>query len=205
MTAESQIKSDLAAAYDRMAHLRDMDRFEEWKRTERRRFAAQMMKEGKTNLLEIGSGTGRDGVWFQENGLEVTAIDLSPKMIEVCRRKGLKAKVMDFSAPDLPEDHFDAIYSLNAMLHVGSEDFESTLSTLKGLLKANGLMYLGQYGGSNFEGILEKDNYRPKRFFNFPDEARLKAFIEPVLTIERFTTIPLPGKDYVFYGATLRK
>lgn len=200
----SRINADLAAAYDRMAHLRDVDRYEAWKRTERRAFAVALQKEGKQRLLEIGAGTGRDALWFQENGMVVTCVDLSPRMVEVCRRKGLDARVMDFLQPEFEDAPFDAIFSLNALVHVGSAEYRPALETLKTLVHPGGLLYLGQYGGSNFEGVLEKDNYRPRRFFYFPDLPTLKSHIDGLYAIEREETVEIPGRDYVFYSLILR-
>ncbi len=199
------IKANLVQAYNRMAHLRDMDRVDEWKGRVRREFAALMMKEGRTRLLDLGSGTGRDAVWFQETGLEVTCIDIAPKMVEVCRRKGLKAEVMDIAEMRLEPQSYDAAYALNALVHFPYDLLSGTLEAIRAVLKPAGLVYLGQYGGSDFEGVLERDNYRPRRFFSFPAETRLKSGIEPVFTLESFETIELPGRDFVFYSAVLRK
>lgn len=205
LPSRSAINEDLAAAYDRMAALRDIDRYEAWKRDERRNFVAMLMKEGKARVLEIGAGTGRDAVWLQENGMIVTCIDLSPRMVEVCRRKDLDARVMDFLQPDLETESFDAVFALNSLVHVGSRELPQALATLAGLMKPGGLFYLGQYGGSDFEGILEKDNYRPKRFFYFPSLPRLKDHVSGIFQSEYEETIQIPGRDFVFYSMILRK
>jgi ubiquinone/menaquinone biosynthesis C-methylase UbiE len=199
------VNADLIQAYDRMAQLRDFDRYEEWKRNERRDFASRLMREGGLKLLDIGCGTGRDGQWFAENDFTVTCIDLSPKMIQSARRKGLDARVMDFMEPDFPPESFDALFALNALVHISHSELPATLDTLKTLLRPGGLFFLGQYGGSDFEGVLEKDNYRPKRFFSFPSEESLKPILEAAFTIESFREIPLEGRDYQFYSVVLRK
>jgi SAM-dependent methyltransferase len=72
--------------------------------------------------LEIGAGTGNDGLYFQNNGLDVTCTDLSPDMVNLCREKGLKAYVMDFLSLDFPPGSFDAIYALNCLLHVPTRE-----------------------------------------------------------------------------------
>lgn len=41
----------------------------------------------KTNLLEIGSGTGNLAMYFEENGYEYCGLDLSKEMIEISKRK----------------------------------------------------------------------------------------------------------------------
>ncbi len=195
---------DLIQAYDRMAQLRDFDRYEDWKRKERRDFATQLMREGKNRILDIGCGTGRDGQWFAENDFTVTCIDLSPKMVQAARLKGLDARVMDFLQTDFPPESFDGLFALNALVHVRGEELPGVLETLKTLLIPGGLCFFGQYGGSDFEGVLEKDNYRPKRFFSFPSKETLKPILEAVFSIESFREIPIEGRDYLFYSVVLR-
>lgn len=198
-------KIDLSKAYDRMAHLRDFDRYEEWKRRERREFASRLIGEGKLRLLEVGCGTGRDAQWFGENGLSVIGIDLSVEMVRLCRKKGIEARVMDLQNPDFEEGSFDAVFALNALVHVPGLELRSTLEQIRKVLAPEGLFYLGQYGGSDFEGVLEKDNYRPKRFFSFPSEARLREAMQGLFESVSWKTIPLEGRDYQFFSSVWRR
>ena len=109
----------LRAAYTReSAEQRENTQKEDWKIAERQRFVALLQQEGKKNLLEIGAGTGKDGLFFQQNGLRVICTDLSPDMIALCRAKGLEAYVMDFLHLDFAPASFDAVYALNCLLHV---------------------------------------------------------------------------------------
>jgi len=41
-------------------------------------------------VLDLGCGAGRASLYFQERGLEVTAVDASPGAVEVCRRRGVR-------------------------------------------------------------------------------------------------------------------
>ena len=43
------------------------------------------------------------------------------------------------------------------------------------VLRPNGLLYWGQYGGVHHAGPLERDHYEPKRFFSFLADAALKT------------------------------
>ena len=61
-----------------------------------------MQQANCTRLLEIGSGTGQDSVFFASHGLDVVATDMSAAMVARCRDKGLVARVMDFSQLDCP-------------------------------------------------------------------------------------------------------
>ena len=50
----------------------------------------QVMSLVKGRVLDIGCGAGRNALYLEERGYEVTAIDNSPLAIKVCRLKGLK-------------------------------------------------------------------------------------------------------------------
>ncbi len=179
----------LRVAYNKYAQERDSSKLQDWKIEERSKFLAHLQQEGRISLLEIGAGTGKDGKFFQEQGLKVTCIDLSPAMIELCKQKGLDAYVMDVTELDFPADSFDAIYAMNSLLHLTKMEFSDALLHLNQLLKPDGLFYLGIYGGVDQEGIWEKDAYEPKRFFSFFTDEHLKQTVEKDFEILYFRTI----------------
>src|SRR5690606_3962913 len=107
--------------------------------------------------------------YFQENGLEVVAVDLSPAMVALCREKGLEAHVMDFLRLDFPPGSFDAVYALNCLLHVPDRDLPAVLEAIRAVLRPGGLFFLGVYGGGALtgEGSYDHDDHNPPRFFSF--------------------------------------
>lgn len=48
------------------------------------------------------------GRYLAGEDFDVTCIDLSPELVEECRRVGLRAEVMDFSNLAFPSGSFDA-------------------------------------------------------------------------------------------------
>lgn len=44
----------------------------------------------KGKILDVGCGAGSHSLYLQEKGFDVTAIDISPKAIEICKKRGLK-------------------------------------------------------------------------------------------------------------------
>ena len=79
---DQEVIASLRTAYDRKVDERAERPMEAWKITERAHFMALLQQEGKQDLLEIGAGTGRDSLFYQENGFITTCTDLSPAMVK---------------------------------------------------------------------------------------------------------------------------
>ena len=186
---DKETRIDLRKAYDRQAHDRDSGETSEWKIKERADFLSMLQKEGENTLLEIGSGPGRDGLFFLENGLKVTCIDLSPDNIHLCRKKGLTAYVMDMGNMFFPDNSFDAAYALNSMLHLSKVELPGVLKDIHFMLKPGGLFYMGVYGGNDFEGIRENDWAEPKRFFSYYTDDHIREVVGEVFEILDFRCI----------------
>lgn len=182
----NEIREKLRQAYNRTAPKRDTESQPEWKLVERAKFLAVLMAEQKDSLLEIGAGTGLDSVYFQAHGLAVTCIDFSPEMIKLCVQKGLEAQVMDVSKLKFPEAAFDAVYSMNCLLHIPKEELPQVLRNIQTILKPTGLFYLGMHGGIDFEGIWEEDGYEPKRFFSLYQDEDLHQVVSEFFEIRAF-------------------
>lgn len=206
MNQKDEIRTNLIQSYNKHARERDKDITQEWKIAERSKFLTLLQLENKKSLLEIGAGTGRDSKFFQDKGFKTTCIDLSPAMIEICKQKGLDAYVMDMLDMNFPENSFDAIFCLNSLLHLTKEEFPIILNKINMLLKPEGVVYLGIYGGYDFEGIYEDDFYRPKRFFSFFSDDQLKFQVSRFLNIIFFDRIIVEkNNDLHFQSVILRK
>jgi len=200
-----EILTALRQAYDQKVDEREQRTMAAWKVAERARFLAQLQQENKQTLLEIGAGTGRDGLFFQEQGLDVTCTDASPAMIEHCRQKGLTAYVMDFASLDFAPDSFDAVYALNCLLHVPKRDLPGILQRIRELIRPNGLFFWGQYGGVDHEGVYKEDHYEPKRFYvRYTDDA-IQEIAAAHFEIVTFRRVPLDDRSNHFQSLTLRK
>ena len=184
---------------------RDHAEKEAWKVAERQQFLALLQQEGKVTLLEIGAGTGKDSLFFRDNGLRVVCTDLSPAMVNLCREKGLEAHVMDFLNLDFPPASFDAIYALNCLLHVPTRDLPTVLRKLQDLLPSGGLFFLGLYGGVEFEGVREQDWHIPPRFFSQHTDEFMRHVTAPFFDLVSFKAIPLQSKLFHFQSMVLRR
>ncbi len=205
----SRIAADLRRYYDAEAEERDQDaRYPTWKAEERERFLRLVQAEGKRNLLEIGSGPGRDALFYQQHGLDVICTDLSPEMVRLCRAKGLRAHARDFLHLDFPHESFDAVHALNCLLHVPTSDLPDVLRSIHTALRPGGLFYMGVYGGIEREGVAPDDPHERegvRRFFRYHSDERLRELVNPLFAILSFTAIPVERvPDVHFQSLVLR-
>ncbi len=91
-------------------------------------------------VLDVGSGAGSHSLYLQnERKLEVTALDISPKSIEVCKARGVKNAIckdlLRFS-----EKNFDTVLLLmnGTGIFQSLEHIDQYLQKLKSLVAENG-------------------------------------------------------------------
>ncbi len=97
--------------------------------------------EGK-KVLDLGSGLGESAVYFATKGADVTAVDVSSKMISSTQalanhyNVNVNGVVSPAEAFDLPENHFDFCYCANLLHHV--TDHNSVIERVYKVLKPGG-------------------------------------------------------------------
>jgi SAM-dependent methyltransferase len=192
-----QVVADLRRAYGPAAAAeRDSGGKEAFKIDERRRFLDLLRERGATSLLEVGAGTGHDSLYFQRQGLRVLCTDLSPSMVELCRAKGLDARVADFLGLGVSPGSFDAVYALNCLLHVPTPDLPRVLEAIEGVLVPGGLLYVGTWGGADEEGVMQDEHHPVPRFFAFRSDGRMREALAERFLVVSFTTIDVAGNHF---------
>ncbi len=196
----------LREAYDARVEEREQMGVDDWKQEIRIAFLQRLQAEGCRTLVELGAGPGTHGRWFADHGLAVTCVDLSPAMAEACRAKGLEAYAQDFLSLDLPT-RYEAGFALNCLLHVPPSDLSKALQRIRLVLQPGALLYVGQYGGIDWQGINPEDRYEPKRYFSLRTDDQLRQALQTtfeVLDFERFTLPNARPGTWDFQSATLR-
>ncbi|HUN24050.1 MAG TPA: class I SAM-dependent methyltransferase [Anaerolineales bacterium] len=174
----NKIATSLQAAYDQSAMDRNRGEKNFWKLAERKAFYDLCHVEGKARLLEVGAGTGQDSQFFREQGLRVTAIDLSPVMVQFCQARGLDAFVMNVLDMQFENNSFDAVFSLNCLLHIPNAQLGKALHNIARVLTGGGLFWLAVYAGADSEGIHEQDWHEPKRFFALRSKQTMERYLQ---------------------------
>lgn len=106
----------------------------------------QKLKKGST-ILDFGCGSGRDTLYFFEQGYHVDAIDGS---VELCRLAseytGIKVKNMLFQELSAVEQ-YDGIWACSSILHLPSETLTEVMGKMQIALKKKGIIYTSfKYG-----------------------------------------------------------
>ena len=203
MNQYNDVLGVLRDAYDRGAAARDARTKQPWKLDERQAFLDRLREIGAARLLEVGAGSGQDSAFFAAAGLDVVATDLSPAMVELCRAKGLDARVGDVLSLDFPPASFDAVFTSNCLLHVPDAALPSALAILARVLRPEGLMYLGVWGGQDWEGEFVDDDHLPRRFFALRTDEQLQEYAARDFEILDFHTVTADDGDH-FQSLTLR-
>ncbi|MBW2982548.1 class I SAM-dependent methyltransferase [Candidatus Woesearchaeota archaeon] len=103
----------------------------------------KLIKQRKLKtILDLGCGRSRDPVFFANNGLVVTALDVSKNRLETLKRqniKNIKIVQQDIRNLKFPENSFDVIYA-----HLSTHYFDDKTTTkifdkLYKILKKDGL------------------------------------------------------------------
>ena len=124
--------------------------------TEPNRFLAhlaELLRNGRT-AVSVADGEGRNSVWLGEQGLEVTAVEISPVAVEKARRLAAGRKLdirfllADMLAPDWPpadmHSAFDWVIGVFIQF-VGAEERARQFSAMKQLARSGGRILLQGY------------------------------------------------------------
>ncbi|MBL4934468.1 class I SAM-dependent methyltransferase [Clostridium sp. YIM B02515] len=198
------VKLNLKEFYNQEAELRNISEKQEWKKSQRDQFLSYVKSENKNSLLEIGAGTGNDSQFFMNWGLSVIAIDLSSKMIRLCKEKGIEAYELDFYNISNLNKKFDCIWSMNSLLHVPKTDLPKVLNEINSVLNEKGLFYMGVYGGEDSEREFVNEVANTPRFFSSYSEGKLKEVLSEVFDIIEFEQIDV-GRNMDFQAVIMRK
>ena len=199
-----QFTDTLIESYEKYAYQRASSSPAAFKERERSEFLKFLKDERRETILEIGCGTGQDAQFFQSQGFRVLAVDNTPTMVKLTAEQGVTAQVLDCYNLDQIDNTFDAVYTMNCLLHIPKKDISQILSLIATRLNESGLMYLGLWGDEDFEGILERDIYEPKRFFSFWNPETLLEVVQRSFRLEYYRRLE-PGQNRVFNSLIVRK
>jgi len=206
--AMKEIKKTMAEAYSKKAQEYGVvrnEKFDTFLYQEMDQFVKSVKRVGK-KVIDLGSGPGNESLYFRENGLEPVCIDIAPGMIEECRKKGLKAYLMDFDKLDFPAESFDGVWMSFSLLHIPKNEARVVIKEAHRVLVKNGLFYVSLFEGEGEE--LRKEDikkYGCERYFAYYHQDELKTLLTPYFQIIRSSRLDISPKPTISFECQKRK
>ena len=107
-------------------------------------------------ILDVGCGSGRDSVFFANQGFEVVSIDGSKSLIELAQQTDTRIdwQCLTFDEIDNQnwQSHFTGVWACASLLHVPFDDLPKILNDLLSCLRPTGVLYASfKYGNRERE------------------------------------------------------
>lgn len=181
---------DLAVYYDRHAAARNTRSLTPHRVECREWFIRLLKSEHRRSLLELGCGTGVEGVEFVRAGLHYTGVDLSPESVHVARAAGLDASVA--SGRDLPfaDSVFEAAWTMSTLLHVPNSVIHDVVRELVRVTAPGAPIAVGLWSGDDDEVLNPEDLEEPRRFFSRRSDETVQRIFGEHGVVEHFRTWP---------------
>tara|TARA_B100000780_G_C21122099_1_gene454608 strand:- start:2370 stop:2987 length:618 start_codon:yes stop_codon:yes gene_type:complete len=129
-------------------------------------------------ILDAGSGSGRDTLAFLESGYKVDAFDASQALCELSTKlTGVKTRLLTFQNFSSSKK-YDGIWACASLLHVPKNELSQVVFELIESLKAGGVFYFSFKHGN--QERLSKDG----RTFSDMDEDSIRKLFEPYSNIK---------------------
>jgi SAM-dependent methyltransferase len=169
---------------------------------------AEIVASSPYRVLEVGPGPGEVSERIQrELGARVVAVDVSERMVELARRRGVDARVGDVEELPFADDEFDLVVAAWVLFHL--PDLESGLAEIARVLRPGGRLvavtnsehHLGEarsHAGFSMAGRLifsrENGEQSLRRHFDsvertdidgsltFPDADAIRAYLRSLVT-----------------------
>jgi len=158
--------------------------------------------EKALEILDVACGTGRLSLFLKEKlneKINITGLDISPKMLTLARRKAKKAKTgISFIEGDIyhlpfAENQFDAVVGLRFSMHL--PEIETVLKELSRVVKKGGLIIFDFF---NFRSLL-----RLRKFGFLPKERGIYRLGEIVEKGQRVNLRMEDKRGILLFGETI--
>jgi len=201
--SESALHADLVAYYEQDAEGRAARPLSAERSRRREGFVDRLLAQGRSRILEVGTGPGLDAVALTARGLLVSGVDLSPEHVRLAREAGIDAQVAPAQRLPFAEASFDAVWCVSVLMHMPDADLDEALREMVRVVVPGGLGAFGLWGGDDVDGVNVDDTIEPKRYFSWRSEAGVRRALEPYADVEVFDTWPVPD-DLVYQWVEVR-
>jgi ubiquinone/menaquinone biosynthesis C-methylase UbiE len=187
--------------YDLLAGEYDAQTADFWQRFPQTIFARFIQSVGKGKVIDIGSGPGRDGLLLTQQGFDVVCLDASHAMLDLCRLKGLRTSLADFTALPFPDASFDGAWAYTSLLHVPKAEARQAFQEIGRVLKPGGTLGLGLIEGQE-ELYRESAGPNKPRWFSFYTKTEIETLLSAhAFEVSYFEQVSPSSKKYLHFIA----
>jgi len=164
-------------------------------------------------VLDIGIGTGIFALELMKYQTEITGIDVSEKMLDIARSKGLtNVSVGDAVSLDFPDESFDLVISITALEFI--KEYEKAISEMVRVCKRGGRVVVGTLGSGSLWALKRRraarndagSIFREARFFSFRELKHVaKTFGTKTVVKGAIFALPFDNAFCVFIGKLIEK
>ena len=160
-------------------------------------------------LLEVGCGMGELAERVaRELGAEVVAIDISPRMVEIARGRGVDARMGDVQALPFSDGEFDCVVANWVLYHV--PDLDRGIAELARVLVPGGRLVAATLGEGHMRELWESLGTQSTSGLSFQSgngEAALTPHFARIERRDALGTIVFPDADSIrtFVGASITR
>jgi SAM-dependent methyltransferase len=133
----------------------------------------------KGHIIDIGSGPGRDSLWFTKHGYDCTGVDVSEEMVRLAQTANPKAKffLKNLYELNFPPATFDGFWAACCLLHIPKAKINLALLSIKSVLKPGAIGFISIKEGIG-EVMVEWKNSGHKRLFAYYSLEEFKNILE---------------------------
>jgi ubiquinone/menaquinone biosynthesis C-methylase UbiE len=163
----------------------------------------QLLENAPRRVLDAGCGRGDFSERLADAGLEVVGLDLSARMVELTRGRGIEAVVGDIGALPFPDASFDAAAANHVLYHL--PDVDRGIAELARVLKPGGRLVATTNAmrslGEMWDIVGRDLSERSEIFMRETGEAMLRPHFAEVTMIPIDGTIELTASEMRNYVA----
>jgi ubiquinone/menaquinone biosynthesis C-methylase UbiE len=164
-------------------------------------------------ILDVGIGSGLFAVDFLKYGSDITGIDISEKMLDLARSRGLtNLYVGDAARLDFPDESFDLVISITALEFFTEPD--KAISEMVRVCKKGGRVVVGTLGSGSLwalkrtrAAMKDPDSvFRAARFYSFSEMKRMaQKYGHEIVVKGAIFALPFDNAFSVFLGRLIEK
>lgn len=169
---------------------------------------AAVAELGPARLLDVGCGPGELTERFAaELGADVHAIDISPRMVELTRARGIDAAVADVEQLPFGDEDFDTVFAGWVLYH--SPNLEQAIAECARVLRPQGRLVASTYSEDNLYELWDligcEERRSPLSFNRSNGSALLRRYFSRVEQRDVEAQLVFPDSESIrtFVAATI--